>query len=109
MQGHLVHFLSDSQFCAHWYLHVLSTGHAAVLVSEDPYCFLVENADWIENPACRSEQVDIAALDFRLCATSFSEFLFRFWIENEIWYAIHVDEHRRPLTSLEIDYLAGRK
>ncbi len=109
MKGHLVHFLSDSQFCAHWYLHVLNTGQAAVLESEDPYCFLIENADWIENPACRLEQVDLAELAFQMCAPSFSEFLFRFWIENEMWYAIHVSEHRRPLTLLEINYLAGRK
>jgi anti-anti-sigma factor len=26
LQGHLVHFLSDSQSCAHWYLHILSAG-----------------------------------------------------------------------------------
>ena len=31
--GYLVHFLSDSQSCAHWYLHVLLNGDTAVLES----------------------------------------------------------------------------
>jgi hypothetical protein len=108
LQGNLIHFLSDSQFCAHWYLHVLPTGQTAVLGSDDPYCFLIENAEWIENPACRLAQIDLATLDFRLCASTFSEFIFRFWIENEIWYALHDKGSGRPLSSLETIYLAGR-
>jgi hypothetical protein len=106
IRGHLIHFLSDSQSCAHWYLHVLHDGQVAVLESDDLYCYLAENAEWIENPACRLDQIDLTRQDFRFCAFSFSEFVFRFWIENEIWYAIH--GKKRPLTSLETAYLAGR-
>jgi hypothetical protein len=51
--GSLVHFLSDSQSCAHWYLHVLPNGDAGVLESEDLYCYKIEHSEWIENPACR--------------------------------------------------------
>jgi len=105
LQGHLIHFLSDSQSCAHWYLHVLQTGESAVLEADDLYGYEIENADWIENPACRLERVNIEQLDFRFCAPSFSEFLFRFWIENEIWYALNWDTTRRPLTDLERAYL----
>ena len=35
--GHLIHFLSDSQSIAHWYLHILRGGEVAVLESSDLY------------------------------------------------------------------------
>jgi hypothetical protein len=105
--GSLLHFLSDSQCCSHWYLHVLPNGHSAILESVDLYGYSVENSDWMENPACRLEQIDLAEVDIHFCAPSFSDFLFRFWIENEIWYALHVDERQRPLNALEIAYLAN--
>jgi len=84
IRGHLIHFLSDSQSCAHWYLHVLPSGETAVLESSDFYCYRIENSDWIENPACRLEDLELSRSDFAYCAPSFSEFLYRFWIENEI-------------------------
>ena len=76
-----------------------------MLEADDLYCYEIENSDWIENPACRLERVNIEQLDFRFCSPSFSEFLFRFWIENEIWYALEWDTTRRPLTDLERAYL----
>lgn len=103
--GHLVHFLSDSQSCAHWYLHILPTGDTAVLESPDLYCYQIENSGWIENPACRFERIDLGGLEFVYCAPSFSDFLYRFWIENEIWYSLKVDTSRRRLNSLELDYV----
>ena len=101
--GHLVHFLSDSQSCAHWYLHILPNGESAVLVSPDLYCYQIENSDWIENPSCRLERIDLSGLDFAYCAPSFSSFLYRFWIENEIWFAL--EDSQRPLNALESDYV----
>jgi hypothetical protein len=106
LPGHLIHFLSDSQSCAHWYLHVLQTGESAVIWADDLYCYSIENSDWIENPACRLEQIEVESVDFHFCSASFSEFVFRFWIENEIWYATKWDAERRPLTDLERAYLS---
>jgi hypothetical protein len=103
--GNLVHFLSDSQSCAHWYLHILPSGEAAVLESPDLYCYTVENSDWMENPACRLERIELSGLEFAYCAPSFSDFLYRFWIENEIWFVLEDEASRRPLTILELDYL----
>lgn len=103
--GHLLHFLSDSQCCAHWYLHLLHNGQSAVLESEDLYCYLFENSDWMLNPACRLERIDLTKLDIQFCAPSFSDFLFRFWIENEIWYAVGREKPQRPLNALESAYL----
>ncbi len=105
IRGHLVHFLSDSQSCAHWYLHVLPNGESAVLESPDLYCYQIENSDWIENPSCRQERVDFKGLDFVYCAPSFSDFLYRFWIENEIWYGLRHEASRCQLQSLELNYI----
>lgn len=74
--GHLVHFLSDSQSCAHWYLHILPNGQSAVLESTDLYCYGIEDSDWMENPACRQERIDLTMVEIYFCASSFSEFLF---------------------------------
>ena len=72
IRGHLVHFLSDSQSCAHWYLHILPSGHSAVLESPDLYRYQIENSDWMENPSCRLERIDLRGLEFAFCASSFS-------------------------------------
>jgi hypothetical protein len=103
--GQLIHFLSDSQSCAHWYLHILPTDESAVLESIDLYCYTKENSQWMENPSCRLEKIDLVDLGFTYCAPSFSDFLYRFWIENEIWFALY-DKTRRPLKPLELDYVA---
>ncbi len=104
--GHLIHFLSDSQSCAHWYLHILPSGASAVLESPDLYCYSIENSEWIDNPASRLDCLDLAGSEFVYCAPTFSEFLYRFWIENEIWFALKVEGCRRPLNSLELDYVS---
>ena len=106
IHGHLVHFLSDSQSCAHWYLHALPSGDTAVVESPDLYCYQIERSEWIENPSCRLECVDLSELEFAYCAPSFSEFLYRFWIENEIWFALKGETSRRPLNALELNYVS---
>jgi hypothetical protein len=105
IRGHLVHFLSDSQSCAHWYLHILPSGHSAVLECPDLYCYQIENSDWMENPFCRLERIDLRGLEFAFCAPSFSDFIYRFWIENEIWFALKYEASRRPLNALELEYV----
>ena len=105
LSGRLIHFLSDFQYCAHWYLHLLPDGSHAVLTSQDPYCYLAETSEWIENPACRLERINLDGLDFAYCARSFSEFLYRFWIENEIWYALTEKSMPLSLQPLELEYV----
>jgi hypothetical protein len=86
-------------------LHILPEGDSAVLASPDLYGLKIENSDWIENPSCRLERIDLSGLEFVYCAPSFSEFLFRFWIENEIWFALMDKPKRRSLNTLEQDYV----
>ena len=66
----------------------------------NPNKALWEKGDFTEIAAFmrQSEHVDLSGLDFAYCAPSFSEFLYRFWIENEIWFALEDDASRRPLT-----------
>jgi len=40
-----------------------------------------------------------------LAASAFEQFVFRWWIENEIWYATHWDDSLRSLTPLEQAYI----
>ena len=72
--GHLIHFLSDSQSVAPWYLHILRSSDVAVLESSDLYGLKIENSHWIENPSCSLERVDIQGLPFVYCAATFLEF-----------------------------------
>jgi hypothetical protein len=76
--GHLVRFLADSQGCVFWYLYLPSArGDHAVVSSPDFYG--TETEQWQDDPP------DPASIAF--CAVSFEEFLCRFWLENEIWFA----------------------
>jgi hypothetical protein len=49
------------------------------------------------------EEVDRESI-FReavICSDTFTEFLFRFWIENTIWYSLHKN---LPLSQIQEEY-----
>jgi hypothetical protein len=75
--GTLIHFLSDQQWVLHWLLYVSPAGAEAVVATDVPFGFDVDGR--------RFAEFDPTAETSYLCAGSFSEFLYRFWIENEIW------------------------
>jgi hypothetical protein len=105
LQGHLIHFLSDSQSCAHWYLHIMPDGGAAVLSSPHLYCYGMEDEEWLDDPSCGLDQIELLKLGFSCCALSFAEFLYRFWIENEIWFSLVPKESSGPLNDLARRYV----
>lgn len=76
--GSMLHFLSDQQWILHWLLFVGDDGSEAVVVSETP---LGLEAD--EQRFARFDPTTDAAT---VCSESFSEFLYRFWIDNEIYF-----------------------
>jgi hypothetical protein len=80
--GRLVHFLSDQQWVLHWLLYSGPDGSEAVVATDEPLGF---------EDGPRSVALDH---DLVVCAESFAEFVYRFWIENEIWFNL-TDE--RPL------------
>ena len=95
--GRLIHFLSDQQWVRHWLLYLGDDGAEAVVSTYDPYGFELGDDEELEAP----DRFQPGAADALLCADSFSEFLYRFWIENEIWFAL---SERQPLTDEQRHY-----
>jgi hypothetical protein len=73
--GYLIHFLSDQQWCCHWNLYLDQNGEQLVLGSDEAFGFEGEKG---------VSRVDLREENVWICADSFNEFLYRFWIENEI-------------------------
>ena len=92
--GRLVHFLSDSQWIRHWLLFA-GAGEPAVVTTDFPAGFALTAEDHEVYPG---EPV------YEICAGSFLEFLWRFWIENEIWFGLTRENH--ALTPSQRCYLA---
>lgn len=89
--GYFVHFYSDSQDCFRWYLYIDQHQNCIVTASDnldEPH-----SIDFWDDPGYRLTQ----------CATSFESFIYRLWIETEIWHRL-VD-HQPPLTSEMVKYL----
>lgn len=91
--GFFVRFLADSQGCVFWYLYLTQGGTDHAVVSS-PGFFGVKEEMW------QDEVPDPAEIVF--CAESFEEFLCRFWLENEIWYAEY--EHT-PMPNVGTQYI----
>jgi hypothetical protein len=80
--GTLIHFLSDSQWVFHWLLYAGSDSSEAVVVTDVPLGF--EEGSNSETVHVFEAQAGGAAV----CAESFLTFIFRFWIENEMWFKL---------------------
>lgn len=99
IQGYLIHFLSDSQWVGHWYIHIDTHGNHFVVTSLNAYGFAFE--DEKGNPP--TAEIDLQTEDIWYCAPSFTAFIYRFWLENEIWFALAKD--KRTLTEEEQIYV----
>ena len=86
--GSMLHFLSDQQWILHWLLYVGDDGSEAVVVSE--------TALGLEADEQRFARFDPARDAATVCAESFSEFLYRFWIDNEIFFRTARSPHDEP-------------
>lgn len=97
--GRLIRFLSDQQGCVFWYLYLAESGDHAVVASPDFYGTPEEEAGWSDAPR------DAGSIWF--CSQSFELFLWRYWIENEIWFAHYSDEEEPgDMPALAEAYLA---
>jgi len=101
--GFLIHFMSDSQWCVHWHIHVDYSGEHCVLASLDPYGFASVDADADTDRAYPQDEIDLEREEIWFCSPTFKEFIYRFWLENEILFALVVD--KRPLTVLQQAYV----
>ena len=97
LDGVLLRFLNDQQWCMLWYLHLRPDGSHQVLVTAYPF----DVEDELLGPEERATERVLC-----LCARSFEEFLYRFAIENSCWYSI-----RNGVTPIprEQRYLLGLK
>lgn len=92
---YLLHFLSDSQACGFWYICMNTNGNHCIISSENLYCH---------------KETVFADTDFKRVsnrigywvAPNFREFIFRQWIENEIWLN---KWHGTKMSTIERKYL----
>lgn len=75
----------------------------------------------LEHPVAKlrhtPEKVAEAISGIRVCADTFEDFIYRFWLENELWHKLHrgtfaqhemdmPERYSEPLTAVERAYLA---
>jgi hypothetical protein len=96
---HLIRFLNDQQVCVCWYLYLPADELPFVISSsgdgEEPF---LDTTDF----AKRADSLAVARKYSALAAKSFDEFIYRFWIENCIWF--HLDMGL-PLTPCQLEYV----
>lgn len=85
--GSLIRFMSDSQGCRHWHLYLSACGKRQSVVVTHFYR--------------GSESVHVSSgqphpKDITMCSAKFEEFMYRFWIENEIINASRGDREMPP-------------
>jgi hypothetical protein len=90
--GYLIHFLSDQQWCCHWNLYLNRSGEQLVLGSDEAFGFEGQKGE---------SSVDLREEEVWICTHSFNEFVYRFWIENEIAFKHGV----KPLTPEQQAYV----
>lgn len=92
--GHFIRFLNDQQGVLFWYLYLAPAGDQAVLVSPIPF----------DDPqALQDVSREILLANTALCAPSFEVFLYRYWIENTLWFAL---SENGPLTEEQQRYVS---
>ncbi len=91
--GHLLRFMNDQQCVLLWYLYFQPGLVPAVAVGVPDF-----------GDDAQGDILDdiVTPLELRLCAPTFEEFMWRFWMENTIWYSL---DGCRPLTSVQEKYL----
>jgi hypothetical protein len=82
--GRLVRFLSDSQGVLFWYLYLAPNGDHAVVSSRYFYGAAEEEEEYYGGDDDRNRRKPDSV---SFAAESFEEFMCRFWLENEIWFA----------------------
>jgi hypothetical protein len=88
-----IRFLNDQQDVLMWYLYLKPDGESCVVVSDIPF----EAIDELEIPT------DAIKANTLYCAESFEAFIYRFWLENIIWFALDSGE---AMTETQKAYLA---
>lgn len=93
-----VRFLRDQQDCLFWYLHLLPDGDAHVLCSPIPF----------DSPNLKVTREQILANTWWV-APHLEHFVYRFWLENELWYRLNssADRSMSPAQQAYLDHYSG--
>lgn len=103
--GYLIRFLNDQQDVLSWYLYLTTQGEHCVLVS--PYQLdeaAEDEEDEEESEPLTEQQRRSIIANTLICAPSFEAFIYRFWLENVLWFKLNGDTS--DLTDAERQYLA---
>jgi len=77
--GYFLRFMNDQQNILLWYLYLSPTGD---------HCVIVSNIDFDDTAYFNSLPGGAVQNSSGYCAPSFEAFLYRFWLENRIWFKI---------------------
>jgi len=94
----VLRFLHDQQDCVMWHLYLAPPSDECVLASRTYLDLVYTNPDEVGH-ITEAEAVE----QTWVCAPSFEAFLYRFWMENMIWFNL---SERKPLTEEQRRYLA---
>jgi hypothetical protein len=86
-RGHIIRFLNDQQGVLFWYLYLIPTGQHGVLVSPVQLDEVDASDDPQEQTASRANTQAIVAHTL-VCAPTFEAFIYRFWLENVLWFKL---------------------
>lgn len=101
--GYIVRFLNDQQDVLLWYLYLTPRGEHCVLVSPIPLDEVAsDNADGNLTDADRQAVLQSTYI----CAPSFAAFVYRFGLENVLWFKLNEGNGQQRLTDEERRYLA---
>lgn len=113
-EGYIIRFLNDQQDVLSWYLYLTTQGEHCVLVS--PFELdKAANEEAEESDEGEAEEDREQAEKRRrsiiantlVCAPSFEAFIYRFWLENVLWF--NLNEAEGSLSEAQQRYLAHYK
>jgi hypothetical protein len=85
--GYFIRFLNDQQWVLLWHLYLAPNGGHCVVVSSTAF----DDLYFGQRLTADGEQwtPDVIRERTYFCAPSFEAFLYRFWIENHLWFALN--------------------
>lgn len=102
-RGYLIRFLLDRQGAIAWYLYLTPEGKQYVLVGT-PWLDSLDDTEQLGSTQKEKIGEEIERT-LEVCAVSFEAFLYRFWLENMLWYKLSANQETGPLTEEEERYL----
>lgn len=101
-EGYIIRFLNDQQCCVMWYLYIAPDATHCVLASP----LFLDDFSLHEDEEEHIDHATVIANTY-VCALSFEEFIYRFWLENILWFKhFQYWPGDAALTSAEGHYLA---